>query len=107
MTADTRRLATNATLNGPGYYAFTNTEWTYWWNVDFRHNEIANVGFADGHAKGLRPAGVFGPDPLPAANLPPNFVGAVPVANRASASPAQITFWQKAWNIPRGDGRTD
>ena len=86
-----------------GYYAFAPTMQFpesngYWWNVDFRHSNMVNVAFADGHAKAMNPGHMFGPDKLPAKGqgIPYN-----------SASQAQRDHWRQWWNVPRADGRVD
>jgi prepilin-type N-terminal cleavage/methylation domain-containing protein/prepilin-type processing-associated H-X9-DG protein len=104
MLSETRLRSNDPSSSGRwGYYAFAATMQFpesngYWYNVDFRHNDMVNVAFADGHAKVMKPKEMFGPDPLPALEqgIPYN-----------SASQAQKDHWKQYWNTPRADGRVD
>lgn len=81
-----------------GYYAVTCTAWTYWFNVDFRHQNVTNAAFADGHARTMNSGTLFGPTALPAPGQ---------VHSLARAPAALREFWRRRWNVPRLDGGTD
>lgn len=131
MISDSRRRWSDMTqaINTQGYYAMTPTIWDYWWVIHFRHNETTNIGFADGHAKAMKRGQLFGPDTsaaspsctpscdvdqptsvrvAPFRTVPdPDFGGTMRLPNPAASSAAQIEFWRRVWNIPRGDGKTN
>ena len=86
-----------------GYYAVAPTMQFpesngYWWHIEFRHQNMVNIAFADGHAKAMPPKAVHGPMPLPAPGT------GIPYD---SATQAQKDHWKQWWNVPRADGRVD
>ena len=87
-----------------GYYAVTPPAWNYWYNVHFRHTDITNAAFADGHAKVINSGNLFGPDPLPAVG---KGWGLVPGTNECNGSLAQREHCRRRWNVPRADGNID
>jgi prepilin-type N-terminal cleavage/methylation domain-containing protein/prepilin-type processing-associated H-X9-DG protein len=106
MIMDSRRRATSS-VTSVGYYAVTPTAYDYWWNVHFRHNNLVNVAFADGHAKAMNRGQVFGPVPAMPSGPGDQEVGPAGTHSLGGSSQPLREFWQRAWNVPRADGRTD